>query len=252
MKLKLFTSIAFLGLFLSVANVQANIDEKMRKERVVRGIIIKDGKETEGYIKKKSETRTHEGVTYSAFDNFQSDISFIPKEEFETAAKITNKMYTKYDPKMLDGYKYIYETGNMLTYESVKYSDKSAVSLRMIPQQTFLRVESNGKITVYSFYSPLPKVMVGNEAIKQAYEATDIQQIVYRRAGETASPKMIELMNLEKELADCPKIVERYKSGEYNVVGKSKFMNALNKAGASDKMKYTAIVEYNSGVCDEE
>ncbi|MDR1698837.1 MAG: hypothetical protein LBR75_03320, partial [Prevotellaceae bacterium] len=190
MKTKLLTLTAFLALFLT-ANAQVNIEERMKKENVVRGMIIQNGKETEGYIKKVNEKRSLDDVTYNAFDKFQSDISFIPKNDFETAEKLTKKMYVKVEPKTAEGYKYIYESGDTLVYESVKYADKSEISLRMIAKPVFLRVESKGRLEIYTYYVSPPSLLIGNE-IREYYEAAGEPIIVYRRAGNEKSPEMIE------------------------------------------------------------
>jgi len=254
MKSKLFTLIVFSGLFLCV-NAQIDVNERIKKERVVRGIVIEGDEEIEGYIKKVSETRSYDGKTYKAYDNFQSVITFISKEEFETTEKLKGNMYVKYKPEDIDGYKYFHENGNVLTYESVIYSDLSDVSLRMIPKKKFLRVESKGKLSIYTYFIPLPSAMVGDSYIKKCYEDAETPITVYRRANQIKdSPKMLEYLNIEKELADCPKVVKKYKDGEYNVIGKkgteSKFMKAMNKLAANEEMKYAALMEYNSGICD--
>lgn len=256
MKLKLVTLTVFFGFSLCAVNAQINITERIKKENVVRGIIIQDGKQKEGYIKKILETRVLEGKTYKALDNFQSSIYFIPKNEFETVEKLKNKMYAKYEPKSIDGYLYIYENGDTLIYESLKYSDKSALGLQMLPKKIFLRLESKGKLSFYSYFNSLPPVMAGADFIRECYETAETPEMVIRRTGDTSSPNKIELINIEKELADCPIVVEKYKNGEYGIIGKkgsdSKFMKVINKLAVNDEMKYQALMEYNSGICDDQ
>ena len=251
MKLKLFTLIAFSGLFLC-ANAQTDLIKKIQKENVVKGVIIQQGIETEGYIKKISENRSYEGKNYKAYDNFQSEISFIPKDLFENTEKLKGNMYTKYKPYHIDGYKYIYENGDMLVYESVKYSDKSTISVRTIAQEKFLRLDSKGKLSIYTYYNAPPAVMSGSDYIRKRYEEAEEAQVTYRRADSKESPKMIEFVSIEKELADCPQVVEKYKRGDYGVGEKvkSKFLKTLNKVSNNDQVKYAALMEYNSGICD--
>jgi hypothetical protein len=253
MKLKLCVLTALLGVVIC-ANAQINLDLRIKKERVVKGIIVKDGKETEGYIKKVTETRSDDGVRYNAFDNFQDAITFIPKDIFENTEKLKANMFVKYKPEDIDGYIYIYENGDVLVYESVKYSDTSGgLGLKMIPKKTFLRLESKGKMSIYVYFIAPPPVL---SDAKYHYEAAEVPNIVYRLATETdASPKALEYLIVEKDLSDCPQVVEKYKNGEYNVVGKkgteSKFMKFVNKAAANDKMKEAALFDYNE-LCSSE
>jgi len=248
MKLQLFTLTAFLGLFLG-ANAQINLDQRIKKEGVVKGIIIKNGKEEEGYIKKISETRRLDEVTYQALDNFQYYIHFIPKSVFENAEKIKNNMYIKYRPEALEGYRYIYADGTTLVYETVMYSDKSSITLRMIAQPVFVRVESKGRVNIYTYYIAPPEMGYTAVDLKGAEEP----QTLFRKAGEKEA-KAIYSINVEKDLADCPKVVAKYKNGEYNVIGKkgseSKFMKVANKLKADDEMKLAALMEYNEGLCN--
>jgi hypothetical protein len=95
MKLKLFSLSVFLGVFLC-ANAQIDVEKRVQKEHVVKGVIYKGGKEIEGYIKKISEKRTNEGITNGALDNFQSNIQFMPKDQFEQTEKLKANMYIKY------------------------------------------------------------------------------------------------------------------------------------------------------------
>ncbi|MCL2328888.1 MAG: hypothetical protein FWC39_10320 [Bacteroidetes bacterium] len=252
MKLKLFTLTAFLGLFLG-ANAQINLDQRIKKEGVVKGVIIKNGKEEQGYIKKIAETRRFltngEYKDYQALDNFQYFMYFIPKSEFESAEKIKNNMYIKYRPEAIEGYKYIYPDGTTLVYETVMYSDKSSITLKMIPQPVFVRVESTGRLNIYTYYIPPSQMGTTLEEVKGAEEP----QTLFRKAGEKEA-KAIYTINIEKDLADCPKVVAKFKNGEYNVIGKkgsdSKLVKIANKLNANDEMKLAALMEYNEGLCD--
>ncbi len=255
MKLKLLSVSIFWGMFLC-ANAQIDLEKRIKKEDVVKGIIYKDGKETEGYIKRIAEKRTRTGKTYKAYDNFQYEIRFMPKDQFEKTEKLKGNMYEKYKPTEIQGYKYFSPSGDVYIYESVKYSDLANLSARMAPKETFLRVESKGNMEVYTYYIPVPSVMAGSEEyFKKCYEDAETPQRVFRKAGNTESPKMAELLNVEKDLADCPKVVEKYKNGEYNTIGKkgteSKFMKFVNKVSANDEIKFGALMDYNSGICNE-
>jgi hypothetical protein len=256
MKTKLFTAISLFGMAIG-ANAQINIQKRIEKEDVVEGCIIQDGTQKAGYIKRIDETRGYDGTIYHAFDNYQDDISFIPKEDFETAEEINKKMYEKYGPKEIEGYKYIRFEGDTLTYETVKYSDKSDISLRMVAKNTFLRVISKGKLSIYYYFVPMPNFLAGStESIKEVYEFSNDPVIVFRAAGDTKSPKSTEYAKIEKVVADCPRVLEKYKNGAYGPMGenkdRSKVMKFLNSQAGGNEMKLQALLDYNTGQCDTE
>ena len=113
--------ILFLALTLVSTGAHSQLSEKIKKEKVVVGLIIKDGKEIQGYIKSTGTAYTR-GKFFPAPWQFQSDIKFISKDVFEQTEKIKNKLFENYGPKEIDGYRY-----DTLVYESVKYSDLSEI-----------------------------------------------------------------------------------------------------------------------------
>jgi len=57
----------------------SQIEEKMKKEGVVEGTILKDGGTIEGFIKKRGKAWAND-KTFPAPWEFQSEIRFIPKD----------------------------------------------------------------------------------------------------------------------------------------------------------------------------
>ena len=200
-------------LFGFVATANGQIEEKMQKEGVVQGAIYKDGQEIEGYIKKKG---TVSGVTnsntYAAPWDFQSDIRFIPKDVFEETSKLQAKMYKKYGPKDIEGYRY-----EDMEFESVKYADMRAVGMNMIPKLMFLRRITNNKISIFYYYQSPGSVVAGG-SMEQEYQNCAKELVVFRK-GKEGKVKMVAeglyAINIEKELGDCPYVKEKHERGEY-------------------------------------
>ena len=71
----------------------SQIEEKIKKENVVPGVIIQNGKEIAGYIKKIDNAYV-DGEHYPAPWNFQQEIRFISKDDFEKIEKLKKKNYT--------------------------------------------------------------------------------------------------------------------------------------------------------------
>jgi hypothetical protein len=219
----------------------SQLSEKMQKEGVVPGIIFKNSGEIAGYIKKTGYTFT-EGKTYVAPWEFQSGVKFIPKDVFENNEKIKNKYYEKYEPKDCDGFKY-----DTLKYESVKYSDMSAVGMAMVPKKMFMRVFEENKITLFFHYNSPPAV-VGSEGFAPYYEECAVPNLVYR-VGKDGKLKLVNNLNVEKELADCPYVVEKQQKGEYKAIGDeendSKGNKFLNNALFRENVRLMVIEDYN-------
>ncbi len=219
-------------------------EEKMSREGVVPGTIIKKGKETKGYIKIMGYTYLDD-QNYAAPWQFQGKIRFIEKKTFETKEKIKNKDYDKLDAKDIDGYLY---NGDSLVYESVKYADMSAVGTGMIPKTKFMRKLVDEKISIYHhFQTPPPVGEVSG--LKEIYEENKTPEAVYK-IGEKGKLKLVNSLNVEKELSDCPTVVEKYKNNEYKAVGdeesKSKMNKFLNKTIFRDAVRILVIDDYNN------
>ncbi len=221
------------------------IEEKMQKEGVVTGVIIKKGVEIPGYIRKEAKI-SQNGRIYGTPWSYQGGIKFIPKEVFETTEKIKNKNYESYSPKDLEGFRY---DNDSLVYETVKYSDASSLGVGTIPKLIFMRKLADGKISLYAHFSEPPKVMVGTpEDFEQEYINCNTPHFVYRK-GADGKLKLVSLMNIEKELADCPYVVEKHANGEYNIVGKknTKFNRFLNSSDdLREDIRLTVIEDYNN------
>ena len=221
------------------------IEKKMKDENVVAGSIIKDGKEIVGYIK-RMDYEYFGGKKYPSPWSFQSEIKFIPKDIFENTKKIKNKLYKKYTPKDCDGYKY-----DTLIYESVKYADLTAVGTNMIPKKIFMRKVVDNKISIFHYFKTPPSVMVSqgdNNSIDKTLTDCATIQYVYR-IGKDGKLKLVEDLNIEKELADCPMVVQKQQKGEYKVIGKEGSSSGLNKfinnIAYRVDVRLMAIADYN-------
>jgi hypothetical protein len=210
MKKILFTTMVLFG-FCSIAHSQ--IEEKMQKEGVVQGAIFnKNGEEIAGYIKVKKdvygmETKLH----YPAPWSYQDDIQFISKDVFDNTPEIKKKLYKKYGPKDINGYRY-----EELYFEAVKYADMSAVGLNMFPKWMFLRRIIDGKISVFYYYDNPPSVLKG-ETFEPYYVKCAQEQVVYRKSKD-GKLKLIEgvvRLNICKDWEDCPLVKEKYDGGAY-------------------------------------
>ncbi|WP_010662307.1 hypothetical protein [Marinilabilia salmonicolor] len=237
--------VIFLMLFFSISSVLfGQLEEKMKKEGVVKGTIIKNGKATDGFIKILGKTY-HDDKWYPAPWEFQSKIKFIPTKTFENTEKVKNKHFEKYDAKDIDGYTY-----DSLVYESVKYADMSAVGMNMLPKKMFMRRIADDKISLYVHFYEMPDVMVyeGNEYV-ELLEENAKPNLVYK-IGKNGKLKLVNNLNIEKELSDCPQIVEKQKKGEYKVVGKdgeeaSGLKKVLNNSVFREDVRLQAIQDYN-------
>ena len=232
---KFFLTSNFL-FFLSIV-VFGQLEEKISKENVVPGKILKDGKESEGYIK-----MTGKIGDYSAPWQFQDGIKFIPKDVFEKAEKIKANLYEKYGPEDCDGY--VFDT---LVFESVKFSNMTTVGLGMLGQKMFMQLISKDKISFYHFFNSPPKIVTGGDTFENYYLECAQPNLVYR-IGKDGKLKIIEYLNIEKELADCPSVIEKHKNGDYASPGSQEkkglgqFFGKLNEV---DIIRIRAAEDYN-------
>ena len=224
----------------------SQLDRKIADENVIPGAVIKDGKEIHGYIRRIGTTYLDESL-YSTPWEFQKDIRFMEKEAFAKAEKIKNKDYTKYEAGDIEGYKY---NGDSLTFESVKYADMSAVGTGMITKKMFMRKVGDGKITMFFHYGQ-PLVVGELSAIEASYEESAVPNYVYR-IGKEGKLKLVNSLNVEKELADCPAVVEKYQKGDYGVAAgeekRSSLAKLADKTIARDGIRISVIADYNE-VC---
>lgn len=207
---KLVFAAVLLGSF---TTVNGQVEDKMKKEGVVKGSIFKDGQEIEGYIKVKGQVY---GSTtkeyYPAPWEFQDDIKFIPKDVFENTEKIKSKLYQKYGPKTIGGYRY-----ENMEFESVKYADVSTVGLNMIAKWMFLRRIVDDKIAIFYHYDNPPSVVSG-ETFEQYYLECAKEKVVYRK-GKEGKLKLVDAINginMSKDWEDCPFVKEKQANGEYS------------------------------------
>lgn len=238
MKKAFFTS-SFL-LFLSMM-LHGQIEEKIIKERVVPGKILKDGKELDGYIK-RTGSLAGDSKNYAAPWLFQDDVKFIPKDIFEKTEKIKGSLYEKYGPDDCEGYSY-----DTLTFESVKFSNMTNVGFGMLGQKLFMQVISRDKISMYHFFNSPPKVITGADTWEKYYLECAEPNLVYR-IGKDGKLKIIEHLNIEKELADCPSVVEKHKNQGYqdeNLKGRKGLFAAMGKLNDLDMVRVRAIEDYN-------
>jgi hypothetical protein len=235
-----------LGLLLVLAvfsvNTFSQLEEKIKNENVVAGSIKKGGQDIQGYFK-RTGLASENGKVFPAPWEFQTEMKFIAKDVFENTEKIKNKLYESYTAKDIDGFKY-----DTLIYESLKYADMSAVGMGMIAKKMFLRKVMDGKITIYHHFGTPPSI-VGSEGFEPYYIECGNPNIVYQ-IGKEGKLKLVNSLNVEKELADCPYVVEKDKKGEYKVLGKegeeTKGLKKLaNKTVFRDAIKLMIIEDYN-------
>ncbi|MEZ4950880.1 MAG: hypothetical protein R2769_17530 [Saprospiraceae bacterium] len=231
-------------LILISSGLFAQLEEKIKKENVVPGIVIKDGKEVKGFIKRMGNAY-EDGKHYPAPWQFQTEIKFIPEDKFIELEKVKNKHFEEYKSNDIDAY--VYDT---LRFESVKYSDLSSVGVSMLARRMFMRKISDGKIALYHYHSNPPPVASGGFA--QYYIECGVPKWVYRK-GDDEKLKAVEGMNISKELADCSLVVEKHERGEYKVLGKegegSKTNKFINNFYFTEKVRLLAIADYNQN-CD--
>ncbi len=232
----------FLFSIISLTSVaQVDIAKRIEEENVVAGFIIKDGKEIPGYVRKMGTTPLPGSTDiYPAPWEFQKDIRFMEKNAFETAEKIKNKDFSKYEPDDLDGYKY-----DTLAFESVKYSDMSAVGTGMIARKMFMRKLKDGKISLFAHFS-MPIVVGEVSEFKTSYEECAQPNIVYR-IGKDGKLKLVNSLNVKKELAACPVVVEKYEKGDYGISGENKtgLAKLADKTILRDGVRLAVIDDYN-------
>ncbi len=230
-------------LVLSISTLAfSQIEEKMKEEGVVVGTIFKNGGEIEGYIK-KTGLAYEDNEWYPAPWQFQDGIKFIPKDVFENNEKIKGKFYEKYDAKDCDGFKY-----DTLIYESVKYADMSAVGMNMLPKRMFMRKVLDDKISIFHYFDTPPSVVVGSDKFAPFYIECAKVNLVYR-VGKDGKLKLVNNLNIEKELSDCPMVVEKQSRGEYKELGEEGESSGLNKLVNNslfrEEVRMMAIEDYN-------
>ncbi len=228
-------------------NAQQTLEEKMEKEYVVKGSIIKGGKEIEGYIMKTgTETLMSSTETVPAPWEFQNDIRFIEKTAFDALAKVKLKDFDKYGADEIEGYKY--QGDSLMTFESVKYADMSAVGTGMIAKKMFMQKFSEGKISLYLHYAP-PAAMGEVSSIEQSMREGAVGSLVYK-VGKDGKLKLVTNLNVKKELADCPTVVERFEKGGYGMESDKEEASGLAKLADQtlnrDAIRLAAIFEYNT------
>jgi hypothetical protein len=228
-------------------SIFGQLEAKMEKAKVVVGVIYQDGAELHGYIKQTGFPSDFDPATPFLMPSaFQVSIDFIPKETFEKSSKIKKKLFKTYKPKDCDGYKY-----EDMVYETVKYADMSAVGMAMIPKTMFMRKISDGPITLFHHFAHPPKVGI-NETQEDIIRYRT-PNLVYRK-GQDGKLKKVNDLNIEKELEDCPIVVERHAAGEYRVVGNEEKQSALNKLANEgiyrEQVRVKAIQDYNEN-CGE-
>lgn len=222
-----------LGLFLVSLSTwgQSDLEEKIKKEGLVKGYVVTDkGDKIDGYFKRMGTVYAN-GNRYHAGWEFQGDIKFIDLKTLKEESKIKNKHYEKYKPKDLNSYKY-----DTLVYEAIKYSELGSIGIGALAGTKLLRKIVDGQIDVYEHYGTPPPVASGSEGFEPYYR--DLQEPAYiYRVGDDEDGKNITQLNVKKELDDCPTVVEKYENNEYNVVGK-KGEEASGLAKLANKMDY--------------
>ncbi len=231
---KVKMSLALLCLSLISVEGFSQIEDKMAKNSVVRGTVVKDGQEIEGYMRIFGIEKNRGSVIYYP-EVFQRGVMFMDAETFEKAEVIKTKDFAFYKPKDISGYKY---NGDSLIMESVNYADVTAVGPGMAGKKMFLRKISDGKITLYNHFTSEGRTQ-GDENATYVY-----------RIGAEGKLKPVANLNVKKELADCSAVVEKFEKGEYSTPdsdGKvSKFTKVLDATNNRDDIRLNIILDYNN------
>ena len=231
---KVFLSLILVCLSVSIFAQSKSLEQKIKDEDVQECVLYKGGEEIQGYIK-KMVVYDYETI-FPAPWLYQKQIRFIPKDIFEKTEKIKGKMYVSYEPKDCDGYKC-----DSKEYVSVKYSDMSAVGMSMIPKKIFMQKVLDGKVSIFYHYQEPPVVMTGSAA--PYYIECGKEEIVYQ-IGENGKLKLLNNLNIDKEMADCPYVIDKWSKGEYNKVAGKKVLSVILNDNLNKKVE--AILDYNS------
>lgn len=242
---------AFALTVISTLFAQSDTEKKIKDQNVVPGSITRAGTKIEGYIIKMGKDRITSSTNQNLYDapwTFQKEIRFIEKSKFESLPKVKWKDYEGVDASDIEGYSY---NNDSLKFDSQKYANLNNPGLGMVPKMVFLRrVAKHSKISVYVHYT-IPKANGPEESQLSNFKESTKPYLVYYKAGDD-NAKGVGLLNVEKQLGECPKVVERYKKGEYKSQGfeRSEYGNYLANASDQDISKLYAIAEFNRGHCD--
>ncbi len=218
-------------LFFLSSNAFAQLDKRIRKAKVVPGTILKDGQFVEGYIKRASETA------------YQLKIKFIEKAKFEDeSVKIKNRDFTSYKPKEIGGFEI-----DDVFYESVKFAPPTfqegggKMQIGLVRINFFLRRGEENKITFYEY--------VYTEETEDRFEnitKENVVLLVYKK-GESGKLKSVSALDVKRELADCPKVITKFKNREYNeqIVKNEKWNNLFNGLKNDYEMNIRILEDYN-------
>lgn len=221
----------------------AQLKEKIREQKVVSGAIYKNGAEIEGYIQAIG-TISYNGKDYPAPWQFQSSVKFIPKEIFENTEKIKNSAYILYDAGSCDGYRY-----DTTYYESVKNGKFSSDGISGTAKKIFLKRILESKVSLFHYFKTPPNASPyqANE-YEIALENCAIVNVVYRKGNEGVL-KLVRDLIIEKDLSDCPIVVEGYAAGKYRSVSvggnASGITRLLNRTMFREQVRMMAIEDYN-------
>lgn len=228
----------------------AQLDQKIKKQNVVPGSITRGGSTIEGYIIRMGSEEimgSMTGIRYNAPWTFQKEIRFMEKAKFESMPKIKYKDYEKLGPSDIERYNY---NGDSLIFDSQKYANLNNPGLGMMPKMVFLRRIAKHKISLYVHYT----APAGNgPEDKQVADFKESAKpfLLYFKDGED-NAKGVGLLNIGKQLTECPKAVERYKNREYKLYGheRSDYGEYFIRVSDQDLLKLYAIADFNSGKCD--
>jgi len=138
----------------------------------------------------------------------QKKVFFITEDDFGKMKKNKRKYFEDFKAKEILGYGH-----EGAKYMSVKYADLSAVGPDMLSKMYFLKVEVQGKLSVYRYYRTPPSVQSGAEINKTNEEWAEDNELVMKKgklkAKNAERVEMVELIN------DCKTVHDKYLSGEY-------------------------------------
>jgi hypothetical protein len=238
MKQNHFVSITLL--FCLSVGAFAQDRQKMEIENVVPGVVIVNNIEIQGYIKKVNsyQSPTTNKLLPCPWE-LQSNIKFITKDVFDNSQKLSNKDYTKYDPKNCQGFKYTSDSETYI-YESVKFD--ATTGMGIMPRPMFLRVITSKKIALFHYFTSEVRISTGDVNLDESEKP----QSVYR-VGKEGKLKFVLNMSITKELNDCPIVIERYGKGNQEDSQKKGLINSLVKISDDYRVNRAlrAIEDYN-------
>jgi len=197
-------------------------------------IITSKGKKVDGYLDLSADK-------YPWYD--QEDIKFFT-EEATKDGKVKNREKEKYDPKDIKGY---YTKG--FYYESMKYSNMSAVGPAMLPKWYFLKRLVDGKMSIYKFYEKPMQVGESSAVEADTKRALNNPHIVIFKEGDKKTEKLKNVKDIDilEYISDCEYVKKKYLDGGYGI----KPMDNEEKKGVKGFVSRVVDANVQAGYIEE-